>query len=205
MSETRLLPVLPLDDDVVLPGMVVPLDLSNNETRAAVESAQAKAPSLASLPGIRSSSAGKAEVLIVPRVDGEYAELGTVATVERIGRVPGGEAAVLLRGTRRASVGRIADGPGAARWVHSEGVPEISDERAQKLATEYKSVVISLLQRRGGWQMVYAVQQVEDPSAVADLSGNAPYLNVSQKLELLSTLDVTTRLEKALEWSREHL
>jgi ATP-dependent Lon protease len=185
--------------------MVVPLDLSNNETRAAVESAQAKTPNLAALPGIRSSSAGKAEVLIVPRVDGEYAELGTVATVERIGRVPGGEAAVLLRGTRRASVGRIADGPGAARWVHSEGVPEISDERAQKLATEYKSVVISLLQRRGGWQMVDAVQQVEDPSAVADLSGNAPYLNVSQKLELLSTLDVTTRLEKALEWSREHL
>jgi ATP-dependent Lon protease len=185
--------------------MVVPLDLSNNETRAAVESAQAKAPSLASLPGIRSSSAGKAEVLIVPRVDGEYAELGTVATVERIGRVPGGEAAVLLRGTRRASVGRIADGPGAARWVHTESVPEISDERAQKLATEYKSVVISLLQQRGGWQMVDAVQQVEDPSAVADLSGNAPYLNVAQKLELLSTLDVTTRLEKALEWSREHL
>jgi ATP-dependent Lon protease len=205
MSETRLLPILPLDDDVVLPGMVVPLDLSDSETRAAVESAQAKTPSAASFPGIRSSTAGKAELLIVPRVDGEYAELGTIATVERIGRVPGGKPAVLLRGTARAAVGRIADGPGAARWVHAEDAPELTDERAQKLAAEYKAVVISVLQQRGGWQMIDAVQQVEDPSAVADLSGNAPYLNTAQKLELLTTLDVAARLEKALEWSREHL
>jgi ATP-dependent Lon protease len=186
--------------------MVVPLDLSDGETRSAVESAQAKAPNPASFPGIRSSTAGKAEVLIVPRVDGEYAELGTIATVERIGRVPDGKSVVLLRGTRRATVGRIANGPGAARWVHAEDAPEISDEeRAPKLAAEYKSVVISVLQQRGGWQMIDAVQQVEEPSAVADLSGNAPYLTAAQKLELLSTLDVATRLEKVLQWSREHL
>ncbi|WP_410561671.1 endopeptidase La [Amycolatopsis sp. cmx-4-61] len=205
MSDTRLLPVLPLDDDVVLPGMVVPLDLTDTETRAAVESAQAKTPTPASFPGIRSSAAPKAEVLIVPRVHGEYAEHGTVATVERIGRVPGGKAAVLLRGTARAVVGRIADGPGAARWVHAEDAPETTNDQTAKLAAEYKAVVISILQQRGGWQLIDAVQQVEDASAVADLSGNAPYLSTDQKLELLSTLDVTARLEKALEWSKEHL
>ncbi|MFF0147235.1 ATP-dependent Lon protease [Amycolatopsis sulphurea] len=205
MSDTRLLPVLPLDDDVVLPGMVVPLDLTDTETRAAVESAQARTPAPASFPGIRSGAAGKAEVLIVPRIDGEYAEFGTVATVERVGRIPGGNAAVLLRGTSRAAVGRIADGPGAARWVHAGEVTETTDERSAQLATEYKSVVISLLQQRGGWQMIDAVQQLEEPSAVADLSGNAPYLKTAQKLTLLTTLDVSARLEKALEWSRAYL
>ncbi|WP_134733090.1 endopeptidase La [Amycolatopsis nivea] len=205
MSDPRLLPVLPLDDDVVLPGMVVPLDLGDAETRAAVESAQAKTPATASFPGIRSGAASKAEVLIVPRVHGEYAELGTVATVERIGRVPGGKTAVLLRGTSRASVGRIADGPGAARWVHADAADETSDDRTAQLAAEYKAVVISVLQQRGGWQMIDAVQQVEDPSAIADLAGNAPYLSTDQKLELLSALDVSVRLEKALEWSREYL
>ncbi|MCG3748875.1 endopeptidase La [Amycolatopsis sp. Poz14] len=205
MSDPRLLPVLPLDDDVVLPGMVVPLDLGDAETRAAVESAQAKTPATASFPGIRSGAASKAEVLIVPRVHGEYAELGTVATVERIGRVPGGKTAVLLRGTSRASVGRIADGPGAARWVHADAAEETSDDRTAQLAAEYKAVVISVLQQRGGWQMIDAVQQVEDPSAIADLAGNAPYLSTDQKLELLSALDVSVRLEKALEWSREYL
>ena len=51
-------------------------------------SAQAKAPAL---PGIRSTST--AEVLIVPRVSGEYAELGTVATIDQMGRLPGGKTA----------------------------------------------------------------------------------------------------------------
>ena len=37
------LPVLPLDDEVVLPGMVVPLDLNETDVRAAVEAAQAAA------------------------------------------------------------------------------------------------------------------------------------------------------------------
>ncbi|WP_158881386.1 endopeptidase La [Amycolatopsis anabasis] len=205
MSETRLLPVLPLDDDVVLPGMVVPLDLTDTETRAAVESAQARVPSAASFPGIRSGSTAKGEVLIVPRVDGEYAELGTVATIDRIGRVPGGKAAALLRGTGRASVGDIGDGPGAARWVYATDAAELSDDTAKTLAAEYKSLVISILQQRGGWQMIDAVGQLEEPSAIADLAGNAPYLNVEQKLELLRALDVSARLEKALEWSREHL
>jgi ATP-dependent Lon protease len=205
MSETRLLPVLPIEDDVVLPGMVVPLDLTEPETRAAVESAQARTPSGASFPGIRSAAATKAEVLLVPRVDGEYAEIGTVATVERTGRVPGGKAAVLLRGTRRATVGDTGEGPGAARWVHTEDVTEVVGEQAQSLVSEYKAIVISILQQRGGWQMIDAVQQVEDPSAVADLAGNAPYLSIEQKLELLRTLDVGQRLEKALEWSREYL
>ncbi|MEU3763935.1 endopeptidase La [Amycolatopsis keratiniphila] len=205
MTDNRLLPVLPLDDDVVLPGMIVPLDLTDPETRAAVESAQANTPAQASFPGIRSSAATKAEVLIVPRVHGEYAELGTIATVERIGRVPGGKTAVLLRGTRRAVVGRIADGPGAARWVHAEVATETTDDNSAKLASEYKSVVLAILQQRGGWQMIDAVQEVEDPSALADLAGNSSYLNTEQKLELLTALDVSARLEKALEWSREQL
>ncbi|GAB2984838.1 endopeptidase La [Amycolatopsis acidiphila] len=205
MTEIRLLPLLPLDDDVVLPGMIVPLELDVAETRAAVESAQAKAPSTPSFPGIRSLPAAKAEVLIVPRVHGEYAELGTVATIERIGRIPGGKAAVLLRGTGRAVVGETGDGPGAARWVRTEEAPELSDERAKTLAAEYKTVVISILQQRGGWQMIDAVQELEEPSAIADLAGNAPYLDLDQKLELLRALDVAARLERALEWSREYL
>ena len=205
MTETRLIPVLPLDDDVVLPGMVVPLELDDTETRAAVDSARSATASTPSFPGIRSVPAAQAEVLIVPRTHGEYAALGTVATVERVGRVPGGKAAVLLRGTERARVGDTGDGPGAARWVHAEPVTEVVDDRAAALAGEYKTVVISILQHRGGWQMIDAVQQVEDPSAVADLAGNSPFLSTEQKLALLTTLDVASRLERALEWSREYL
>ena len=51
-SPNLTLPVLPLDDEVVLPGMVVPLDLTDSEVRAAVEAAQLRAhPAAAASPG----------------------------------------------------------------------------------------------------------------------------------------------------------
>ncbi|GAA4683298.1 hypothetical protein GCM10023324_42110 [Streptomyces youssoufiensis] len=55
LSTPLTLPVLPLDDEVVLPGMVVPLDLTDTDVRAAVEAAQAAARSSGSGTG----SAGK--------------------------------------------------------------------------------------------------------------------------------------------------
>lgn len=79
MSDTRTLPVLPLTDAVVLPGMVVPLALDQHEVRAAVEAAQAAR-----------GSDGPAHVLLVPRLDGQYAAVGTLAVVEQVGRFPGG-------------------------------------------------------------------------------------------------------------------
>ncbi len=70
MAETFTLPVLPLDDAVVLPTMVVPLDMSEGEVRAAIEAARAVADGRPDVPGIR--SAAKPRVLLVPRLDGKY-------------------------------------------------------------------------------------------------------------------------------------
>ena len=91
-------PVLPLDDAVVLPGMVVPVQIDAPEVRAAVDAAQ-----LAGTP-----------LLLVPRPEGRYAAVGTVATVEQLGRLPGGQPAAVLRGTARATIGTGTTGPGAA-------------------------------------------------------------------------------------------
>src|ERR1700753_4397554 len=65
MSETLTLPVLPLDDEVVLPGMVVPIELSEPEVRGAVEAAR-NSRGLGRGPGIRSEES--ARILIVPRL-----------------------------------------------------------------------------------------------------------------------------------------
>ncbi|EHR48949.1 ATP-dependent protease La [Saccharomonospora marina XMU15] len=211
MTRTQLLPVVPLDDDVLLPGMIVPLDLAGEQTRAAVEAVNGRS-SGAALPGVRSTRPTKAEVFVVPRVEGALAEIGTVATVERLGRLPGGGSAALLRGTHRAyhraaSADEVSASSGpAVSWAKAEPAAEpAADERARELATEFKSIVVSLLQQRGVWQMLDAVQQVDDPSAIADLAGNAPYLDTAQKLELLRTLDVSARLELALESGRAYL
>ena len=52
--------------------------------------------------------------------------------------------------------------------------------RADELAREYKALVIAMLQNRGAWQVVDSIQQLEDPSVIADRSGYAAYLNAAQ-------------------------
>ena len=84
MSDTLTLPVLPLDDDVVLPGMVVPIELTDNEVRGAIDAAR-NSRGLGRGPGIRSED--KAQLLLVPRIgDRGLAGTGTLAT-EHYGRL----------------------------------------------------------------------------------------------------------------------
>jgi len=194
MTEILSLPMLPLDDVVVLPGMVVPLSLSESEVRAAVEAAQASA-----------DPAGEARVLLVPRLDGKYASVGTVGVIEQIGRLRGGEHAAVVRGTARVRIGTGTTGPGAALWVEAITQDETVGESAAELAREYKTLATTILQQRGAWQFVDSVQGITDPSTLADLGGYAPYLTNEQKVWLLETVDVSDRLRQLVTWSREHL
>ncbi len=197
MSETKTLtlPVLPLDDDVVLPTMVVPLDASDAEVRASIAAAQAAADGDA-----------KPELLLVPRIDGKYAPLGTLAVVEQEGRLPDGKPGVVLRGMARVTIGAGTVGPGAALWVHGTIAEEpAAGPRAAELAREYRGLAAAILQKRGAWQVVDVLSRITDPSALADSAGYASYLSVEQRNELLNTLDPGLRLEKLVAWARDHL
>jgi ATP-dependent Lon protease len=194
MTESKALPVLPLTDAVVLPGMVVPLGLDDDaETRVALEVARQE-------PG------ATGEVLLVPRLDGRYASVGTVATIDQIGRLPGGQRVAVLRGVSRAKIGAGTTGPGAALWVEAtvQTEPAPADD-VRDLAREYRALVVTMLQQRGAWQLVDSVPPTGQPSELADSAGYAPYLSNAQKLQLLETLDVSERLRLASGWAREQL
>jgi ATP-dependent Lon protease len=194
--------VLPLDDEVVLPGMVVPLDLSDSEVRAAVEAAQAA--SRASGGG-----AGKPEVLLVPRIDGTYAGTGVLGTVEQVGRLSDGDPGALIRGRGRVQIGAGTSGPGAALWVEGLSIDEITPDplpsSVTELVKEYKALATDWLKKRGAWQVVDRVQQIDDISQLADNSGYSPFLTTAQKVVLLETTDPVARLKFATEQLRGHL
>lgn len=193
------LPVLPLDDEVVLPGMVVPLDLSDNDVRAAVEAAQAAAR----------GGTGKPRVLLVPRVDGTYAGTGVLGTVEQVGRLSDGDPGALIRGRDRVRIGAGTTGPGGALWVEGsvveETLPDPLPGSVTDLVKEYKALATSWLKKRGAWQVVDRVQQIDGVGALADNSGYSPFLTVEQKVELLETADPVARLKLATAQLREHL
>jgi ATP-dependent Lon protease len=190
MSKTFELPVLPLADEVVLPGMVAPITL-DPEAQAAVDAARTAADS---------------RLILVPRIDGAMGAHGLLAVIEQVGRLPNGEPAAVVRGLQRARIQTGVSGPGSALWVQAASIDDTpATERTRELATSYKAVVVSILQQRGAWQVVDNVQRMTDPSLLSDTAGYAPYLDLEQKLWLLGNPDVDERLEKLTEWGRNHM
>ena len=194
MTQTLKLPVLPLTDSVVLPGMVVPIRLDAPEVQAAVD--------------VADGDGTEKKVLVVPRLDGKYAAIGVVAVLEQVGRLPSGERAAVVRGESRARIGSGVTGPGSALWVEASLVDPSESPvtgRTHELAKEYKALVVSMLQKRGAWQIIDGVQQITDPSELADTAGWNQWLDVERKSQLLAETDVTRRLELLLEWTKEHM
>ena len=200
--ETRFLPLLPLSTGVVLPQMVVPLGLESDEAKAAADAALAN-------DGL---------LVLVPRIEAEdgpttYSRVGTVAKIEEAGRLPGGGRGVLVRGLHRAVLGAAVPGfgEGAAAnglFVQAEPVEDPSgfpSERARELMKEYRAVVEAVLEHRHARPLAEGLRGIGDAGALADTAGYSPDLTFEQRIELLETLDVTERLEKALAWARETL
>jgi ATP-dependent Lon protease len=191
MAEVKSVPVLFSSDSIVLPGMVVPIEL-DDAARAAVDAA-------------RASESG--ELLIAPRLEDRYPSYGVLASVVQVGRIPGGSGTVaVVRGTTRAHIGAGANGPGTALWVEvTEVIEDPADEATITLAAEYKKLLLAILQRREAWQIIDFVNQLTDPSALADTAGYASYLTQLQKRQLLETPDVAERLRVLIDWIGDHL
>ena len=200
--ETRFLPLLPLSTGVVLPQMVVPLGLESDEAKAAADAALA----------------GDGLLVLVPRLETDggptvYAKVGTVAKIEEAGRLPGGGRAVVVRALHRAVLGAAV--PGFGQTASSDGLfvqaepvedpPGAPTERARELMKEYRAVVEAVLEHRRAMPLAEGLRGIGDAGALADTAGYSPDLTFEQRIELLETIDVTERLEKALAWARETL
>ena len=173
--------LVPVDDTVVFPNMTVTLAVdAGDEDR----------------------------VVLVPREGDEFASVGTVAEVVERVRLPGGVRAVALSGLYRAGIGAAATGADGALRVEVTPHPddEPKDGRTRELEREYRAVVEEILDLRGDDGRIAAfVRSITEPGALADTAGYSPDIDYGQKVELLSTLDVTERLEKAVAMQRERL
>jgi ATP-dependent Lon protease len=170
--------------------MVVTLSTDSRETVAAVRAA-----------------AEDGYLLVVPRRDGSYASVGTVARVEDSGRLPSGDRVVVLRGLHRAIIGSGVPGPGDALWLDFKPAkdPEDPGERALELAKEYRALVENILEARGAAAVAEFLRALVHPGEIADTSGYSPDLTFDQKIEILEELDVAARLEMLVGWARETL
>jgi ATP-dependent Lon protease len=173
--------LIPLDDTVVFPNMGITLTIDVGDDK---------------------------RVVLVPRHENEFLEVGTIAEVSEQIRLPGGGRAVAISGEHRALIGAAETGPeGELRVEVDERPDEVpTDKRTRELEREYRATVEEILELRGDDGRISAfLRAIAEPGALADSAGYSPTLTYEQKVELLRTLDVTERLELAVKLQRESL
>src|SRR6202453_2877114 len=173
--------LIPLDDTVVFPnmGITLTIDVGDDE-----------------------------RVVLVPRHEGEFLEVGTIAEVSEQIRLPGGGRAVAISGEHRALIGAAQTGPAGELRVEVDERPDAvpTDKGTRELEREYRATVEEILELRGDDGRISAfLRAIAEPGALADSAGYSPNLSYEQKVELLRTLDVTERLELAVKLQRESL
>jgi ATP-dependent Lon protease len=147
-------------------------------------------------------------VLLVPRHEGAFANVGTVAEVADRVRLPGGAHAVVLNGLHRGIAGAANNLPDGRLMVEVDERPDTTpvDGRTRNLEREYRALVEEILELRGDDGRIAAfVRSITEPGVLADTTGYSPDISYEQRVELLLALDVTERLELALKLQRERL
>src|ERR1700726_688513 len=173
--------LIPLDETVVFPNMGITLTVDVGDDK---------------------------RVVLVPRHENEFLEVGTIAEVSEQIRLPGGGHAVALSGEHRALIGAAQTGPSGELRVEVEERPDEVpvDKRTRELEREYRAVVEEILELRGDDGRISAfLRAIAEPGALADSAGYSPNLSYEQKVELLRTLDVADRLALAVSLQRESL
>ena len=192
MAETRTLPVLPLRGMTVFPYMIIHLDVARDRSMAALEQAMV----------------GDRRILLVAQRDAEIEspeekdlyETGTIAEVRQLIKMPGGTMRVLVEGLVRG----VIEGFQAMETYDEVAVTAYEDEQ-QDTSLEMEALSRGVSHEFEEWvklskkipaETLVSVAIIDDAGRLADLIASHLNLKVETKQELLSCIDIKSRLEK---------
>ncbi|MEE8351150.1 MAG: endopeptidase La [Rhodospirillales bacterium] len=183
-------PVLPLRDIVVFPHMIVPLFVGRDKSVRALEDVMKDDKQILLV-------AQKNAAQDDPASEDIY-DVGTVSTVLQLLKLPDGTVKVLVEGVQRAKVLRYAD---KEDFFLAEGELIPDDEgNPQELEALTRSVISQFenyikLNKKIPPEVLVSINQIEDPTKLADTVASHLALKISEKQELLEAETVTERLE----------
>jgi ATP-dependent Lon protease len=191
MSESKVLPVLPLRDIVVFPHMVVPLFVGREKSVRALDEIMK----------------GEKQILLAtqknsvdddPSADAIY-PIGVLATVLQLLKLPDGTVKVLVEGKRRARLTRFTD---QTEYFEAEAVvldDEIADparaEALSRAVIEHFEHYVKL-NKKVPPEALSSIPQITDASKLADSVAAHLSVKIADKQKLLETFDVAGRLEQ---------
>jgi len=186
-------PVLPLRDIVVFPYMIVPLFVGREKSIAALEEVM-NADKQILLVAQKDASEDE------PGTDGIY-EMGTLASVLQLLKLPDGTVKVLVEGAERARVTRYTSNEAyfeaeIERVEEEKGPDDEVEALARTVISQFENYV--KLNKKISPEVLGTLSQIEDYSKLADTVASHLAIKITDKQNILETTSVATRLESIL-------
>jgi len=191
LSKGALFPVLPLRDIVVFPHMIVPLFVGREKSVRALEDVMQddKQILLLTQKDAAQDDPGPEDLYTV----------GTIGTILQLLKLPDGTVKVLVEGGERASIVDFTENEDFFQ-AYAEVLPEDeSDEKeaealARSVVTQFEQYI--KLNRKIPPEVLVSINQIDEPSKMADTVASHLSLKIPEKQELLEADTVQKRLEK---------
>ncbi|MCP4936557.1 MAG: endopeptidase La [bacterium] len=190
-GEQTLYPVLPLRDIVVFPYMIVPLFVGREKSINALDKVKDsnKKIILAAQKNAADDDPGFEEIY----------QMGIVATVLQMLKLPDGTVKVLVEGGPRASIVNYTDNEdyyeAEVEFVEEEiSVDKEIEALARSVVAQFENYV--KLNKKIAREVLATVSQIDDYSKLADTMTSHLSIKIAEKQEILEITDVTKRLEK---------
>ena len=187
----NLFPVLPLRDMVVFPHMIAPLFVGRDKSVRALEDVMKddKQILLATQKNAAQDEPMPADIYSV----------GTIGTVLQLLKLPDGTVKVLVEGGERARIAKFAENPDFFQAYAEVLEEKVGDDReldalARTVVSQFEQYI--KLNKKIPPEVLVSINQIDDPSKLADTVASHLSLKIVEKQELLECETVSERLEK---------
>lgn len=185
--------ILPLRDIVVFPHMIVPLFVGREKSIKALEEVMGAEKQILLATQMNAADDD-------PASDAIY-DVGTLANVLQLLKLPDGTVKVLVEGTGRARITSFTDREDfheaqAETLVEPKEDPVEIEALVRSVVSDFENYV--KLNKKISPEVVGAASQIEDQSKLADTVASHLAIKIPEKQEMLGTLSVKERLEKAI-------
>ncbi len=188
---SSLVPVLPLRDVVVYPHMVIPLFVGREKSIKALEATMQDNKQILLV-------AQKSPEVDEPTPEDVY-QVGTMASILQLLKLPDGTVKVLVEGSRRCRVESMSEKEGyyVAEITHIEDEFDVSEQEVEVLMRTATSLFDQYvkLNKKVPPEVLTSLASIEEPSRLADTMAAHMSLKLDEKQQVLEMANVRERLE----------
>src|SRR5256712_1567358 len=186
----RDLPLVPLREAVVFPKLVVPLGVGREKSVAAINAAMAEERHLIVLVAQRDAEIDDVQPEQIYNV-------GTVAEIVRLLRIPDGSAQIIVQGAQRVKITGYQPESRFFRVTFEPITEELGDPVEREAQLRNVKALFERYVDNGGSilpELAMTAKNTDDPAHFSDLVASSPDLTLEQRQHLLETRNVIERL-----------